>query len=352
MSVPIKYDFDGRYRSIIIEILRSTTCFSAGSACTSILGLRDYSNYTMKMTGESKNGVDTFNRIQAVKVECSEDAQRDPEKLKQFYDSMEDRFLEEGLNLGAIEAQSLYFNVSREKGGKNQQRRVQPLSYTQFVPVPLPPKAVRLCVAFMDDPSLSDDIYKAACDIFDRGLPPDHFYHESRQSHYHTTLFMTSRPDDMRPDPWSIDACMQHVGPSVDVIAKEIQMMKDIVGTVSQQIILEVYKILLADSGTLLLCLLDTSDRIHGIRKAFRESFPGAPSKQSTIYHMSLGRIVTPKQFSPEQRQHIQSLCSTWSERLRGRRCLLEELHHVIEEQFTTVEGERTALPLGLPKPQ
>jgi hypothetical protein len=300
------------------------------------------------MTRECRHEGDTFNPIQAVKVECSDDAQRDPEKLKQFYDSMEHRFLEEGLNLGAIEAQSLYFDVSsREEGGTNEQRRVQPKWYTQFVPVPLPPKAVRLCVAFMNDQSLSDDIYKATCDILDRGLPSDHSYHESRQSHYHQTIFMTSRPDDMRPDPWSIDACIQHIGPSIDVIDREIQMMKDIVGTVSPQIVLEIYKILLADSGTLLLCLLDTSDRIHGIRKAFRDSFPGAPAKQSTIYHMSLGRIVTPKQICREQRQHIQSLCSTWSERLRGRTCALEELHHVIEEQFTTVEGERTALPLG-----
>ena len=203
-------------------------------------------------------------------------------------------------------------------------------------------------MAFMNDQCLADDINRAARDIFDRGLTPDHVYHESRQSHYHTTLFMTSRPDDMRPDPWSPDTAVskQHGGPSVDIVEREIQMMKDIVGTVSPQIVLEVYKILLADSGTLLLCLLDTSDRIHGIRKSFRESFPGAPPKQSTIYHMSLGRIVTPVQFSREQRHHIQSLCSTWTERLQGRTYVLEELHHVIEDQFTTVEGERTALPL------
>lgn len=283
-------------------------------------------------------------RIQAVKVECSEDAQRDPEKLRMVYDSMECRFLEEGLNLGAVDAQSLYFHDTCEQG---EQRLVSPLLYSQFVPAPLPPRSVRLCVAFMDDPTLAEEVHMAASDIFARGLTPDHFHHKSSSSHYHVTIFMTSQPHDMRPDPYtSPDGKHHHVEPRIDMLEREIQTMKDIVSTVAPPITLEVYKILLADSGTLLLCLLDTSDSIYSIRRCFRESFPGAPPKQSTIYHMSLGRIVTPKQFSREQRHHIQSLCSTWSETLRGRRCVVKELHHVIEDQFTTVYGERTPLPL------
>lgn len=292
------------------------------------------------------------NLIQAVKVECSDDAQRDPEKLKQVYDSMEDRFLELGLNVAAVEAQSTYFNTVRcEEGMLEQRIVVQPLHYEQFVPKPLPPRSVRLCVAFLADSNLSDDLHKAACDIFAQGLTSDHSHHTSWPSHYHVTIFMTSQPHDMRPNPFheQVHNTPTNIGPRLDILEREIQTMRDIVGTVSEPITLEVYKILLADSGTLLLCLMDISESqsIYRIRKGFRESFPGAPRKQSTIYHMTLGRIVTPTQLQREQRERIQQLCSTWSETLQGRRCVVNELHHVIEEQFTTVFGERTSLSLG-----
>lgn len=312
------------------------------------------------LKGENVSLEEEIRRIQAVKVECSAETQQDPEKIKNVYDSIEKRFLEYGLNVDAVDAQSLYFSTisnggvfeGREDEGEPKEGDrscVEPLHYRKFVPTPLPSRSVRLCVAFMNDQRLAEAVQRAAHDIFAQGLTSQHLHHRSRPSHYHVTIFMTSQPHVLRPDPFRYSDDAAWIGPSDDTLDREIQTMKDIVGTVSSPIILEIYKILLADSGTLLLCLLDISrdSPIYRVRNRFRESFPGAPPKQSTIYHISLGRIVTPLQLCRKQRGRIHNLCSHWSNILKGRRCVVNELHHVIEEQFTTVDGHRTSLPMS-----
>lgn len=44
----------------------------------------------------------------------------------------------------------------------------------------------------------------------------------------------------------------------------------------------------------------------------------GASSKQSSIMHMTLGRVLNAHQLSLEQRQAVQDRCTQWTQKLQG----------------------------------
>ncbi|WPT11694.1 Surfeit locus protein 2 [Picochlorum sp. SENEW3] len=226
-----------------------------------------------------------------------------------------------------------------------------PLEYTAF-PTPLPDAAVRLCLIFFEKvhQELAEKVERASREIASV-LPDTYDMHLTKRSHYHITIFMTSQPHALRPDPfdpshYDLDmstvqdvSCMR---PHESVLEREIQTMKDIVAQ-HKSPVFRVHRIVLADSGTLLLCLVEISPHssVFHMRKAFRKAFPGSPPKQSTIYHASLGRIVTPEQLSEEKRRKIHDMCEAWTRQLQGHEFTVDELFHVREVQFTTVEGPR-----------
>lgn len=126
------------------------------------------------------------------------------------------------------------------------------------------------------------------------------------------------------------------------------------------------HRLVLADSGTLLLCSLDRTGHLAAVRRKLRAAFPGGPPKQSTIavrgwrgrlicklrfrlccprwnatlsmlcpkptllvQHASIARLLTPQQLSAEQIARVQAVCDNWSKKLRGQRFKPSCLHHV-----------------------
>lgn len=68
----------------------------------------------------------------------------------------------------------------------------------------------------------------------------------------------------------------------------------------------EVHRLVMADSGTLLLCSVDHSGHLAALRRRLRAAFPGGPPKQSTIVHASIARLLTPEQLTTEQITRVQ----------------------------------------------
>jgi hypothetical protein len=68
----------------------------------------------------------------------------------------------------------------------------------------------------------------------------------------------------------------------------------------------QVYRLVLADSGTLLLCCVDPTGAVEELRAQLGERFPGAPSRQTATLHITLLRILTPRVLTPQERTSIQ----------------------------------------------
>ncbi|KAK9836686.1 hypothetical protein WJX74_006002 [Apatococcus lobatus] len=110
---------------------------------------------------------------------------------------------------------------------------------------------------------------------------------------------------------------------------------------------LQVEQIVLANSGTLLLCFSDFTSHLQRLRAALRQAFPGAPSKQSSICHVTLGRILSLQQLHPEQAASVHARCQEWSCKLHGMRYNPTHVWHILEETFTKVDGHRQKVIFG-----
>eukprot|EP00887_Chlorella_sp_A99_P003675 scaffold7.g3675.t1 len=277
------------------------------------------------------------------KVTVSEEQQSDPELMAKVYDDMADRFATHGLNLPAVEAMAQYFSLD-DAGNP------VPLDYREF-PVPLPPAAVRLGVIFFQEvnAALAELVYEAAQEVMGE-LPPG------------------TKPHTLRPDPFDVVHGGLAVGappavqaaraaPSEATLAREIASWRAAAAATAAPRF-TVHRLLLADSGTLLLCSIDHTGHLAQLRRRLRTFFPGGPSKQSTIIHASIARLVSPTPLPREAIARVQAACDRWSARLKGMRfdppgahfCCparlgLSVLYHIRERQFTTVEGPRIALP-------
>ena len=290
------------------------------------------------------------------KVSASEEDQIDAEKLSNLYDSMANKFVEEGLNLDAVGAMAQYFAVEGDQA--------RPLAYEEF-PVPLPENSVRLFVLFLKkhrNEHLAKMAYDAAREI-EKNMPAGFLIHLNEPQHYHMTVYMTSQPFDIRSNPFSTDidgntdtdgntnaSTITNIGSSIyapteEVIEQEINAMREVVETMPA-IVLHVYRLLLADSGTLILCFVEKSvdSCVFGLRKAAREAFPGGPIRQSTIYHVSLGRIVSKKQLDRKDRDRLREICDRWNDTLKGLEFKATEVSYVMERKFTTVDGPTVSL--------
>lgn len=89
---------------------------------------------------------------------------------------------------------------------------------------------------------------------------------------------------------------------------------------------MQVHRVLLADSGTLLVCLTDSNGQLTQLRGCLREAFPGAPNRQTQIVHVSVLRLLTAEQLSTDDRHTLQAVCDAFSLKLKGMQVTATEL--------------------------
>ena len=89
---------------------------------------------------------------------------------------------------------------------------------------------------------------------------------------------------------------------------------------------MQVHRVLLADSGTLLVCLTDSNGQLTQLRRNLREAFPGAPNRQTQIVHISVLRLLTAEQLSTDDRHTLQAVCDAFTCKLKGVRLTATEL--------------------------
>lgn len=89
---------------------------------------------------------------------------------------------------------------------------------------------------------------------------------------------------------------------------------------------LQVHRILLADSGTLLVCLIDRNGILNHLREQLTRAFPGAPMRQTQIMHVSVLRLLTAQQLSNEERHRLQAICDEYTIKLKGMQITATEL--------------------------
>lgn len=89
------------------------------------------------------------------------------------------------------------------------------------------------------------------------------------------------------------------------------------------------------------------SNVLPDLRRRLREAFPGASSKQSTIIHSSLLRILSPTPLGAEAVSAISAACERWTEKLRGKLYSPRTLWFIREMEFSTINGEREVLTLA-----
>lgn len=106
---------------------------------------------------------------------------------------------------------------------------------------------------------------------------------------------MTSQPYDLRPDPyhapdgrWDPDRSPVPTAAVLDAEYRDVAAL----AAASPAPELEVYRIVLTNTGTLLLCCTEVEGRVARLRQGFVRRFHGGPVKQSTILHISLMRCA------------------------------------------------------------
>lgn len=90
--------------------------------------------------------------------------------------------------------------------------------------------------------------------------------------------------------------------------------------------VIQVYKLMLSDSGTLLLCCINRDGGLEKLRAALRKVFPGAPKQQTNTMHMSLLRILTPQQLTKDDTWWLEGELEKWTEPLKGRTFVVDQL--------------------------
>jgi hypothetical protein len=149
-------------------------------------------------------------------------------------------------------------------------------------------------------------------------------------------------------------------------------------------LLLQLDRVFMARGGTLLLGWVDPTGVVDQLRHSLQKTFPGASSKQSNIIHTSLLRIIqTPQQQQQQQQQQhehppqqqqqqqqeeeedppqqqvqqqqlpasvvvaLSGLCEALTQQYRGMRLSVGQVHWVVEEQFSTVQGTQVPMQLA-----
>mmetsp|Transcript_36308 Transcript_36308/g.102595 ORF Transcript_36308/g.102595 Transcript_36308/m.102595 type:complete len:266 (+) Transcript_36308:389-1186(+) len=260
-----------------------------------------------------------------------------------------------GLNVQSIQDFRKYFDGLSGPGTAPAWGSPWPKQYTQLERPdgPLPFPTVRLVVIPLEDsPSLVSAAAAATREVVS-ALPPGDMFLNARNS-YHVTLFHTSGLFDPVTDPLQFDGglpaglapCDRPCSSLVTLEAERERVESLAARTAAPQ--LEVDRVVFADSGVLLLLLLEVeTNSVVEIRRNAREVLPGMPAKVPSIIHVSLMRYLSPARLSPEQIQRLQYVCKKWTDQMRGKRFTPSNLWYVQEKEFSTIAGNRVVMPFN-----
>lgn len=243
----------------------------------------------------------------------------------------------------------------------------RPRNYSEFQPIPLPPNSVRLLVIPLESsPSIAAlgvaitrDVVKALAEA-----SPKTVCWNNQRIFYHITIFHTSHPHSIRPSPFDPNGGVEGeqaagkdtlnvISPSKEVLVKEEEALRDILAE-EEPPVLEIDRVLMTSGGTLIVAWIDRQSRVQQLRQKLRSTFPGASSKQSSIIHTSLSRVVSkdgsdlPPLDSPAVKR-IQSVCDKWTEKLRGKTFTPSAFWFIFETTFSTIEGPMIKFDLKKP---
>lgn len=186
----------------------------------------------------------------------------------------------------------------------------------------------------------------ALCQDFQEALPSGTELYTNVPERWHITVFHTSKFDDTRanpletltPDLQETDSAYRPL-PSAQALHCEQQTIQEVVRQ-NQPIHLEVHKVLLADSGTLLVCLVDRDGSLYHLREQLTKAFPGAPTRQTQIIHVSVLRLLTARQLDPEERERLQAVCDASTRKMEGMQITATTLWYIHETVFSNIEGK------------
>eukprot|EP00873_Tetraselmis_striata_P046659 jgi/Tetstr1/466923/TSEL_011377.t1 len=263
-----------------------------------------------------------------------------------------------GINVEAVRGIRKYFEGLSSADGPQTWGSPWPKDYTQLSHPegPLLFPSVRLLVVPLEDAPRLVSMAAAATREVVAQLPPGDMFLNARGD-YHITLFHVSDLFDPVTDPLAAGGGVEPGTPpfqrqrsSDAVLSKELELLTALAADTPAPV-LEVDRIALADSGTLLLLLTERSSRSGGggigsLRQAGRRLFPGKPAREPNIIHVTLMRTLNPTQLSDAQLEAVGQACRKWSAKMRGMTFSPANLWFVHERQYSTVVGRRHILPL------
>lgn len=258
--------------------------------------------------------------------------------LVSAYDRMQSTFAEHGLDVPFIAGLRSSYTLDEEG-------EPQPLTYTELHQA-FVPRTQRLVVFPLDcAPEVLQLAVDATNDILDSALPPGITAYINHPSRLHMTVFYLSHVDDPRPEPYKQHGSQQASTLTDSNLQHESRVLTEAMASLPYFHV-QVDRLLLADSGTLLLCSTDPTGHMQSLRQQLHKSFPGAPTKQTTIIHTSLLRILSPNQLSDQEKQKVQHLCELWTQRLRGKKIPCQTLWYLIETHYANIVGQKTNIAL------
>ncbi|KXZ42088.1 hypothetical protein GPECTOR_208g400 [Gonium pectorale] len=202
----------------------------------------------------------------------------------------------QGVDPAAIrKVQPLFHGARGPHGGAP-----RPKQYSEW-DEPLPYGAVRILALPLNGSQAVLDIAASVTADVVGLLPPGTQVFANGPGSYHCTVFHTSQPTDPRPDPSRPDGGLDD--PSLPPPRRrpqtaaewerELATVRRIVAATPVPT-LRLERVLQASSGVLLLTWTEAGEArvIPDLRRRLREAFPGASTKQASIIHSSLLRIV------------------------------------------------------------
>ncbi|KAG2446741.1 hypothetical protein HYH02_008302 [Chlamydomonas schloesseri] len=285
---------------------------------------------------------------------------QEAQDLAALYRRMAEEFAASDLNAKAIDPLKSWFH-----GLEDDHATPWPRKYPELEP-PLQAGggmgsygAVRLLVVPLEESPVVLRIAAAVTADVMRLLPGGAKVFANARGNYHCTVFHTSQPSDPRPNPMRSDGGLDEPAqpphlrrlPTAAESARELQLVKDLVADTPVPT-LRLERVVQASTGVLLLTWTEVGSGavISGLRHRLRDAFPGASTKQATIIHSSLLRIVSSTPLGKEAVAAISESCKNWTARLRGTRYSPRHLWFIREHEFSTISGEREVLALGDPQ--
>ncbi|CAD7697804.1 unnamed protein product [Ostreobium quekettii] len=264
-------------------------------------------------------------------------------RLQQEYECMATKFVKDGINMEHIASTAEFYGASDTEQGK-----LRPLPYSRL-PRPLPDAAVRLLVIPLLDQQLVVKADQLCKDVVSK-LPEDVQVYFNKGEKLHITQFHASRPEDVRPNAFDPSggcdlavANHERPGPAQAYLPLELEAMEHIVNTTPRPTLVP-ERVLMSDTGTLLLTWVDRSGNIDRLRSALRSCFPGSPPKQTGIIHTTLCRVVAGGPFNAATRKAVAEECDKWTGLLKGHVFQPSVAWYVLEELYSNCVGPTTPL--------